>query len=279
MPGMPGMFAGGMNPMLVHKPKGKGAQPLDKWAHVAAGSTVYVNNLNERTGRDAMVNGLREVFSQYGKVLEVVMYTKLKRCKGQAWVVMERTESASKAVGELQNFIMFSKPMRVAFSKNVSDATLRRQGKAVPQRQRPPKRRKVRRRSAADEAERAELAEAEADVDAEQSRKRKKRKGAKAKKKEEPRAKAANKQRGQSAKQLAPNKTLFLQKLPPDAAQEELHRLFMGFPGFCGVKLIDNKPGIGFAEFDDTYNSANAQRSLNGFSLRGHDMSVEFCKV
>jgi len=205
------------------------------------------------------------------------MYTKLKRCKGQAWVVMERTESASKAVGELQNFIMFSKPMRVAFSKNVSDATLRRQGKAVPQRQRPPKRRKVRRRSAADEAERAELAEA--DVDAEQSRKRKKRKGAKAKKKEEPRAKTANKQRSQSAKQLAPNKTLFLQKLPPDAAQEELHRLFMGFPGFCGVKLIDNKPGIGFAEFDDTYNSANAQRSLNGFSLRGHDMSVEFCKV
>jgi len=274
---MPGMFPPPQMLMGLQKPKGKGKgpQPLDKWANVAANNTVYVNNLNERTGRDAMVNGLREVFSQYGKVMDIVCYTKIKRCKGQAWVVMERTESAAKAVSELQNFLMFNKPMRVAFSKNISDATLRREGKPLPMRQRPPKKRKVRRRSAAEEAEQAE-------AEAEQARKRKKRKGAKkdkAKDKASDDPKEKKKSSGRrSQKQLAPNKTLFLQNLPRDAAQEELQRLFIGFPGFCGVNLIDNKPGIGFAEFDDTYNSANAQRSLNGFSIRGHDIVVEFAQ-
>merc|ERR1712154_200007 len=103
----------GMFPMPYPgmKPKGKGPQPLDKWKDVKPNNTVYVNNLNEKTSRDELVNGLREVFGQFGKVLDVVCYTKIKRCKGQAWVVMEKTESASKAIREMQNFIFFNKPM------------------------------------------------------------------------------------------------------------------------------------------------------------------------
>jgi len=76
----------------------------------------------------------------------------------------------------------------------------------------------------------------------------------------------------------APNKTLFLQSLPRDATTDEITRLFMAFPGFIGVNLIENKPGIGFAEFDDTYNSSNAQRSLNGFSIRGQEIVVQFAQ-
>jgi len=130
-------------------------------------------------------------------------------------------------------------------------------------------------------------------AEAEQARKRKKRKGSKKDKKNKNKEKDENRDQNgngnaksgngnangrRSHKQLAPNKTLFLQNLPRDAAQEELQRLFIGFPGFCGVNLIENKPGIGFAEFDDCYNSANAQRSLNGFSIRGHDIAVEFAQ-
>ena len=75
-----------------------------------------------------------------------------------------------------------------------------------------------------------------------------------------------------------PNKMLFLQNLPPDAVTEEVQGLFMAFPGFRSVNLIENKPGIGFVDFDDQYNSGNAQRSLNGFHLRGHEIVVEFAQ-
>ena len=57
-----------------------------------------------------------------------------------------------------------------------------------------------------------------------------------------------------------------------------MERLFMSFPGFRGVNLIENKPGIGFADFDDTYNSSNAQRSLNGYTIRKHDIIVQFAQ-
>ena len=79
MPGMPFPMYPGMKPL-----KGKGPQPLDKWVNVPPNNTVYVNNLNEKTSRDEIVNGLREVFGQFGKVLDVVCYTKIKRCKGYA---------------------------------------------------------------------------------------------------------------------------------------------------------------------------------------------------
>eukprot|EP01084_Bolivina_argentea_P063892 116565_1 len=283
---MPGMFPPNMM-FPGMKPKGKGPQPMDKWANVPPNNTIYVNNLNEKTSRDEIVNGLREVFGQFGKVLDVVCYTKIKRCKGQAWVVMEKTECATKAVREMQNFIFYNKPMRVAYSKNVSDATLKRDGKPVPQRERPPKRKKQKKKIVVEET----------------SKKKKKRKKSKDKAKKgaeedgdvdmketNDNTNSANhynhKEKSDKNKKntrrinhmAAPNKTLFLQHLPKDVSSEEMQRLFIAFPGFLGVNLIDNKPGIGFAEFDDTYNSSNAQRSLNGFTIHGQDIMVEFAQ-
>ena len=83
MPGMPFPMYPGMKPG-----KGKGPQPIDKWIDVPINNTVYVNNLNEKTSRDEIVNGLREVFGQFGKVLDVVCYTKIKRCKGYVFYVL-----------------------------------------------------------------------------------------------------------------------------------------------------------------------------------------------
>jgi len=131
-----------IQPSHTLKRKGKGPQPLDKWSHVAPNNTVYVNNLNEKINREELLNGLREVFGQYGDILHVVCYTKIKKCKGQAWIVFDKVESAVNAVKELQNFLFFNKPLRVAFSLNVSDAILKRDGKEVPERVRPEKKKK-----------------------------------------------------------------------------------------------------------------------------------------
>merc|ERR1712228_903654 len=89
---------------------------------------------------------------------------------------------------------------------------------------------------------------------------------------------SSKKKRKNQKNMAAPNKMLFLQNLPRDASMEEMQRLFYGFQGFLGVNLIENKPGIGFAEFDDTYNSSTAQRSLNGIGVRGQNIIVEFAQ-
>jgi len=279
MPGMPFPMYPGMKAA-----KGKGPQPMDKWRNVSPNNTVYVNNLNEKTSRDEIVNGLREVFGQFGKVLDVICYTKIKKCKGQAWVVMEKTEAASRAITELQNFFFFNKPMRVAYSLNVSDATLKRDGKPLPQRERPPKKKKQKRKMPVEES----------------PKKKKKRKKSKTKRddQDEEEMKEADGANNHNTKEkyhdaankngktrviprrsnAPPNKTLFLQNLPEDASEEEIQNLFMNFPGFLNVNLIENKPGIGFAEFNDTYNSSNAANSLNGYAVRGHDIMVEFAQ-
>merc|ERR1712228_317748 len=98
------------------------------------------------------------------------------------------------------------------------------------------------------------------------------------KKKGDESEKSGKKKRKSQKNMAAPNKTLFLQNLPRDASMEEMQRLFFGFQGFLGVNLIENKPGIGFAEFDDNYNSSTAQRSLNGIGVRGQNIIVEFAQ-
>ena len=114
-PMMPPMIPGMQMPPMMMPPtqqkKGKGPQPINKWANVPKNNTIYVNNLNEKISRDELVNGLREVFGQYGKILNITCYTKIKRCKGQAWIVFNKIEDATKSIQELNNFLFFNKPL------------------------------------------------------------------------------------------------------------------------------------------------------------------------
>ncbi|KAI8559572.1 hypothetical protein RHMOL_Rhmol04G0185100 [Rhododendron molle] len=53
---------------------------------------------------------LLAVFSQFGKILEVLAFKTLKH-KGQAWVVFEDVSSASSALRQMQGFPFYDKPM------------------------------------------------------------------------------------------------------------------------------------------------------------------------
>ena len=66
-----------------------------------------------------------------------------------------------------------------------------------------------------------------------------------------------------------------LQDLPSDATQIEVENLFKNFVGFERVNLIQNKPGIGFVEFNDIYQAA-AALALNTYNLRGNIISVTY---
>ncbi|KAK7256299.1 hypothetical protein RIF29_29740 [Crotalaria pallida] len=50
------------------------------------------------------------VFSQFGKILEVLAFKTLKH-KGQAWVVFEDVSSATNALRQMQGFPFYDKPM------------------------------------------------------------------------------------------------------------------------------------------------------------------------
>lgn len=53
---------------------------------------------------------MHAVFSQFGKILEVLAFKTLKH-KGQAWVVFDEVSSASNALRQMQGFPFYDKPM------------------------------------------------------------------------------------------------------------------------------------------------------------------------
>lgn len=50
------------------------------------------------------------------------------KAKGQAFIVFDSIDSATKAIEEVQGFELFEKPMQLAYAKTRSDATVKRTG-------------------------------------------------------------------------------------------------------------------------------------------------------
>ncbi|TVY12899.1 U1 small nuclear ribonucleoprotein [Lachnellula arida] len=90
-------------------------------------ATVYARNLEERIQATQLIESLRELFSEYGTIIDIVAKTNLK-AKGQAFIVFDTVEGAQKAIDEVQGFELFGKEMQLAFAKTRSDATVKRQG-------------------------------------------------------------------------------------------------------------------------------------------------------
>ena len=52
------------------------------------------------------------------------------KAKGQAFVVFDDVASATRAIGEIQGFELFDKPMILDYAKTRSDATVAKEGTA-----------------------------------------------------------------------------------------------------------------------------------------------------
>lgn len=59
--------------------------------------------------------------------MEIVAKTNLK-AKGQAFIVFDNVESATRAIDEVNGFELFDKPMVLDYAKTKSDATVLREG-------------------------------------------------------------------------------------------------------------------------------------------------------
>jgi U2 small nuclear ribonucleoprotein B'' len=73
------------------------------------------------------VPALRTLFGEYGKVIDIVAKRSIKR-RGQAFVVFDSVDSATRALEDVQGFDLFNKPMVVEFARTRSDALVKMTG-------------------------------------------------------------------------------------------------------------------------------------------------------
>ncbi|KAJ4892538.1 U1 small nuclear ribonucleoprotein A [Raphanus sativus] len=235
--------------------------------------TIYINNLNEKVKLDELKKSLNAVFSQYGKIVEVLAFKTLKH-KGQAWVVFDNPESASNAISKMNGFPFYDKPMRIQFAKTKSDVIAKADGTFVPR----------------------------------EKRKRHEEKGGKKKKEQHhdntrmpippypgvygsapplsqvPYPGGGGGGGGGGVKSnlpeapAPPNNILFVQHLPHDTTPERLQELFGNYHGFKEVRMVAAKPGIAFVEFADEMQSTAAMHGLEGFTIHQTPMHITYAK-
>ncbi|GAB4817686.1 hypothetical protein N2152v2_004732 [Parachlorella kessleri] len=201
--------------------------------------TLYVNNLYEKIKPDDMKKCMRCIFGQFGNILDVIN-RRTYRLRGQAWVVFERPEDARNALHSMQGFPFFDKPIRITFAKTKSDAVAKLEGSYE---ERDVELRKQKNKEARDKLlERSKERQATGVPSV---------------------AQAAQ----QAATANMPNKILFVENLPEGTNEAMLTMLFQQFPGFVEVRMVPQKPGIAFCEYQSDVQSTVAMQGLQGFKL------------
>jgi len=91
---------------------------------VSPSQVLYVNNLNDKLHvENVLKRQLYRLFTQYGKVSEVVAFKGLKG-RGQAWIVFNDVNAATSALRSKQGFLFYDKPLRIAFAKTKPNSVL-----------------------------------------------------------------------------------------------------------------------------------------------------------
>ena len=217
-----------------------GEQPDDGLSGVPPNQTLYVRNLNEKLHIVKLKEALYTGFSQFGSVLDVVA-KKTYKLRGQAWIVFENIESATRARKELNGYTFHGKSMDVQFAKGKSDAIAKLDGTYKPR----PKRKRAEPAHGA-----SKPAKQQSSTSGNSSKK----------------ASTASSAVNEEAP-APPNKVLFAQNLPDECNHMMLQMLFQQYTGFVEVRLVSGK-GVAFIEFNDETNAGVALQGLRGFKLK-----------
>lgn len=222
--------------------------------------TIYIKNLNEKVNKEELKRSLYCLFSQFGRILDVVAL-KTPKLRGQAWICFSEITAASNAVRQMQNFPFYDKPIRIQYAKAKSDCISKAEGTFVP------KEKKKKQEEKADRKRRPEGAQqaAGANVAAAQNNG----------------GPTAPPYRKTSAQESAadPNSILFVQNLPHETTSIMLQMLFQQYPGFKEVRMIEAKPGIAFVEFEDEDQASVAMQALEGFKVTPQNpMEISYAK-
>ncbi|ORX63435.1 RNA-binding domain-containing protein [Basidiobolus meristosporus CBS 931.73] len=90
-------------------------------------NTLYIRNIDEKVKIPKLKKELSSIFQKYGKIVEIVAHANL-RMRGQAFIVYDEEESATKALEEAQHFVHRNRQLLLQYSKGKSDAIVKREG-------------------------------------------------------------------------------------------------------------------------------------------------------
>ncbi|KAI4301425.1 hypothetical protein L6164_034704 [Bauhinia variegata] len=214
--------------------------------------TIYINNLNEKIKLDELKKSLHAVFSQFGKILGVLAFKTLKH-KGQAWVVFEDVSSANNALRQMQGFPFYDKPMRIQYAKTKSDIIAKADGTFVPREKRKKHDEKGKKRKDQHDANQAGMGLNPAYAGAYGAA--------------PPIPYPGGGKSMVPEAPAPPNNILFIQNLPTETTPMMLQMLFLQYPGFKEVRMVETKPGIAFVEYGDEMQSTVALQALQGFKI------------
>lgn len=219
--------------------------------------TIYIKNLNEKVKKEELKRSLYCLFSQYGRIVDIVAL-KTAKLRGQAWVVFSEVTAASNAVRQMQNFPFYDKPMRIQYAKSKSDCIAKAEGTYDKKKKQDEKAEKRKRAEETLQTGAANGPRADSN-------------GGSA---------AASRQGKPNVQDVAePNNILFIQNLPHETTSMMLEVLFKQYPGFREVRMIEAKPGIAFVEFDDDVQSSVAMQALQGFKITPQNpMAITYAK-
>uniref|UniRef100_A0A2P2KNK5 Uncharacterized protein MANES_01G220300 n=1 Tax=Rhizophora mucronata TaxID=61149 RepID=A0A2P2KNK5_RHIMU len=239
---------------------------INSGTEIPANVTIYINNLNEKVKIDELKKSLHAVFSQFGKILEILAFKTLKH-KGQAWVVFEDVQSATNALKQMQSFPFYEKPMRIQFAKTKSDIIAKADGTFVPREKRKRHEEKGKKKKEQHDANQVAMGLSPGYAGAYGATPALSQLpypgGAKAMVPEAP---------------APPNSILFIQNLPNETTPMMLQMLFQQYPGFKEVRMVETKPGIAFVEYGDEMQSTVAMHDLQGFKIQQNPMSITYAK-
>ncbi|XP_057964898.1 U1 small nuclear ribonucleoprotein A [Malania oleifera] len=234
---------------------------------ISPNMTIYINNLNEKIKLEELKKSLYAVFSQFGKILEVLAFKTLKH-KGQAWVVFEDVSSANSALRQMQGFPFYDKPMRIQYAKTKSDVIAKADGTFVPREKRKRHDDRGKKRKDQHDANQAGMGLNPAYAGAYGST--------------PPLSQLPYAGGAKSAVPEAPappNNILFVQNLPHETTPMMLQMLFCQYPGFKEVRMVEAKPGIAFVEYGDEMQSTVAMQGLQGFKItQQNPMLITYAK-
>ncbi|XP_031121409.1 U1 small nuclear ribonucleoprotein A [Ipomoea triloba] len=234
---------------------------------ISPNMTIYINNLNEKIKLDELKKSLNAVFSQFGKILEVLAFKTLKH-KGQAWVIFEDVSSATSALRQMQGFPFYDKPMRIQFAKTKSDIIAKADGTFVPREKRKKHEDRGKKKKEQHDSNQAGMGLNPAYVGTY---------GATPPLSQIPYMGGAIAAVPEAP--APPNKILFVQNLPHQTTPMMLQMLFSQYTGFKEVRMVEAKPGIAFVEYGDEMQSTVAMQALQGFKIMGDNaMLITYAK-
>lgn len=259
-----------------------------------------------------MIPSLRELFSEYGNILDIVAKTNLK-AKGQAFIVFDNVESAKKAIEEVQGFELFGKEIRLQFARERSDASVLKEegeeGLEVWKRRRRAEMGKLRvpasiqasschmrisnsllkhcgvffLRQLTFATDKKKAASSANDL------KRLKHSGPVPAMAADAAARPLKSARGAGLRStnpgagaivpdeyLPPNKILFVQNVPEEYDIEALTVVFSRFEGFREVRMVPGRKGIAFVEYESETGAIGAKEATGGMMLGQRPIKVTY---